>query len=92
MFPNWTLILISRLILFSQINNINSVTETLSGVARCPYSPHQNITALITTEGDYYIASMVDFSARDPAVYRFKGHPPSMLRTVQYNSKWLSGK
>lgn len=72
-----------------EISNLNTVLHTDSGVAKCPYSPQQNTTALMTSEGDYYIASMVDFLARDPAIYRLMG-PSPMLRTVQYNSKWLS--
>ncbi|XP_023224670.1 semaphorin-5A-like [Centruroides sculpturatus] len=71
------------------INSLNTVIEWVSGVAKCPYSPHHNSTALMTVQGDYYIASAVDFSAQDHAIYRIMGKGP-ILRTVQYDPKWLN--
>lgn len=60
-------------------------------MARCPYNPLHNSTALITSSGELYAATAMDFSGRDPAIYRSLGGLPP-LRTAQYNSKWLNGK
>lgn len=60
-------------------------------MARCPYNPLHNSTALITSSGELYAATAMDFSGRDPAIYRSLGALPP-LRTAQYNSKWLNGK
>jgi len=63
----------------------------VTGIALCPFSPLQNSTSLMTSLDDLYTATVTDFTARDPAIYRALG--PSMhLRTVQYNSRWLNGK
>ncbi|MGH0130932.1 UNVERIFIED_CONTAM: hypothetical protein FKN15_003134 [Acipenser sinensis] len=58
-------------------------------MARCPYSPQHNSTALITSNGELYAATAMDFPGRDPAIYRSLGGLPP-LRTAQYNSKWLN--
>lgn len=60
-------------------------------MARCPYSPQHNSTALLTAGGELYAATAMDFPGRDPAIYRSLGVLPP-LRTAQYNSKWLNGK
>lgn len=60
-------------------------------MARCPYNPLHNSTALITSSGELYAATAMDFSGRDPAIYRSLGGLPP-LRTAQYNSKWLNGR
>uniref|UniRef100_A0A8C2ZM81 Sema domain-containing protein n=1 Tax=Cyclopterus lumpus TaxID=8103 RepID=A0A8C2ZM81_CYCLU len=64
-------------------------TTAISGMARCPYNPLHNSTALITSNGELYAATAMDFSGRDPAIYRSLGGLPP-LRTAQYNSKWLN--
>ena len=76
---------------WSQVGNMSSVLERVNGVARCPYDPRHNSTALITSAGELYAATAMDFSGRDPAIYRSLGGMPP-LRTAQYNSKWLNGK
>ena len=58
-------------------------------MAKCPYSPHSNITSLMASNGDYYIASPTDFSGQDFSIYRLMGSS-NRLRTMQYNSKWLN--
>ncbi|XP_077165767.1 semaphorin-5A isoform X8 [Paroedura picta] len=58
-------------------------------MARCPYSPQHNSTALLTSTGELYAATVMDFPGRDPAIYRSLGILPP-LRTAQYNSKWLN--
>ena len=65
------------------------VDEYVNGIAKCPYSPHSNITYLMTGSADYYIAAPADFSGQDSAIYRLMGQS-TRLRTMQYNSKWLN--
>ncbi|XP_069838553.1 semaphorin-5B isoform X2 [Dendropsophus ebraccatus] len=72
-----------------QVGNISRVIEKINGVARCPYDPRHNSTAVITARGELYAATVIDFSGRDPAIYRSLGSIPP-LRTAQYNSKWLN--
>ncbi|XP_055944138.1 semaphorin-5B-like [Argiope bruennichi] len=71
--------------LIDALNNI----EWVPGEAKCPYNPYANSTALITSKGDYYIASTIDFSGRDPVIFKVMGKQP-LLRTVQFDPKWLS--
>uniref|UniRef100_A0A671XJE6 Semaphorin-2A n=1 Tax=Sparus aurata TaxID=8175 RepID=A0A671XJE6_SPAAU len=66
-----------------------SVLERVNGVARCPYDPRHNSTAVVTESGELYAATVIDFSGRDPVIYRSLGGMPP-LRTAQYNSKWLN--
>uniref|UniRef100_A0A3Q3MXD5 Sema domain-containing protein n=1 Tax=Mastacembelus armatus TaxID=205130 RepID=A0A3Q3MXD5_9TELE len=63
--------------------------ERVNGVARCPYDPRHNSTAVVTESGELYAATVIDFSGRDPVIYRSMGGMPP-LRTAQYNSKWLN--
>lgn len=71
-----------------QMEDVSRVTEWVQGVAKCPYSPHSNITALMTLTGQYFAGSHMDFSGADSAITRDLGAP--YLRTNQYNSKWLN--
>lgn len=73
-----------------QLTNLTEIHDQISGMARCPYNPLHNSTALITSSGELYAATAMDFSGRDPAIYRSLGGLPP-LRTAQYNSKWLNG-
>uniref|UniRef100_A0A3B3DNZ7 Sema domain-containing protein n=1 Tax=Oryzias melastigma TaxID=30732 RepID=A0A3B3DNZ7_ORYME len=63
--------------------------ERVNGVARCPYDPRHNSTSVVTESGELYAATVIDFSGRDPVIYRSLGGMPP-LRTAQYNSKWLN--
>lgn len=74
-----------------QLSNLTEIQDQISGMARCPYSPQHNSTALLTASGELYAATAMDFPGRDPAIYRSLGALPP-LRTAQYNSKWLNGK
>uniref|UniRef100_A0A8C9FR80 Sema domain-containing protein n=1 Tax=Pavo cristatus TaxID=9049 RepID=A0A8C9FR80_PAVCR len=74
-----------------QVGNLSKIIDRINGVARCPYDPRHNSTAVITSRGELYAATVIDFSGRDPAIYRSLGNVPP-LRTAQYNSKWLNGK
>lgn len=69
---------------------MSTVLERVNGVARCPYDPRHNSTAVVTESGELYAATVIDFSGRDPVIYRSLGGMPP-LRTAQYNSKWLNG-
>ncbi|XP_045141226.1 semaphorin-5A [Echinops telfairi] len=71
------------------LSNLSEIHEHISGMARCPYSPQHNSTALLTASGELYAATAMDFPGRDPAIYRSLGTLPP-LRTAQYNSKWLN--
>ncbi|XP_046996594.1 semaphorin-5A [Schistocerca americana] len=73
-----------------EIENVNNVLEWVKGVAKCPFSPTYNITALMTQNGQYFVGSPMDFSGADPAIYRSLGAGSTTLRTNQYNSKWLN--
>jgi len=46
---------------------------------------------MVTERGELYAATVIDFSGRDPVIYRSLGNM-APLRTAQYNSKWLNGK
>ncbi|XP_051479651.1 semaphorin-5B isoform X4 [Apus apus] len=72
-----------------QVGNLSKIIDRINGVARCPYDPRHNSTAVITSRGELYAATVIDFSGRDPAIYRSLGNVPP-LRTAQYNSKWLN--
>uniref|UniRef100_A0A8C0IQ55 Semaphorin-2A n=1 Tax=Chelonoidis abingdonii TaxID=106734 RepID=A0A8C0IQ55_CHEAB len=72
-----------------QVGNVSKTIDKINGVARCPYDPRHNSTAVITSRGELYAATVIDFSGRDPAIYRSLGKVPP-LRTAQYNSKWLN--
>ncbi|EMP24376.1 Semaphorin-5B, partial [Chelonia mydas] len=72
-----------------QVGNLSKTIDKINGVARCPYDPRHNSTAVITSRGELYAATVIDFSGRDPAIYRSLGNVPP-LRTAQYNSKWLN--
>ncbi|KAK1165896.1 semaphorin-5B isoform X1 [Acipenser oxyrinchus oxyrinchus] len=72
-----------------QIGNLSRVIDKVNGVARCPYDPRHNSTAVVTSQGELYAATVIDFSGRDPVIYRSLGNMPP-LRTAQYNSKWLN--
>ncbi|KPP70144.1 semaphorin-5B-like, partial [Scleropages formosus] len=72
-----------------QVGNMSRVLDKVNGVARCPYDPRHNSTAVMTEKGELYAATVIDFSGRDPVIYRSLGNMPP-LRTAQYNSKWLN--
>ena len=75
------------------IQEISKDTRLVDGRAKCPYSPLDNSTAMMTKDGSYFFASAsIDFQSSDNAIYRMKGHNVDLepLRTVQYDSKWLA--
>lgn len=71
------------------MENISNVIETVPGVAKSPYSPHANITALMTAQGQLFAGSPTDFSGADSAITKTNGKSQP-IRTNQYNSKWLN--
>lgn len=69
-----------------QIENINNVTSSVSGVAMCPYSPQANVTALLARgNAGLFAGAPTDFSGADGAIYRTLAAPS--LRTHQYDSR-----
>ncbi|XP_026880204.2 semaphorin-5B isoform X3 [Electrophorus electricus] len=72
-----------------EVGNLSNILERVNGAARCPYDPRHNSTAVVTESGELYAATVIDFSGRDPVIYRSLGGMPP-LRTAQYNSKWLN--
>lgn len=71
------------------VENISDESETLDGVANCPYNPAANITALISDSGDYFFAGPTNFIGSDAAIYRGIG-THNAIRTKQYNNMWLN--
>lgn len=61
----------------------------VDGIAKCPYNPFANSSALMTENGEYYIGGPTDFSGSDFAIYRSISQL-SVIRTEQYNSLWLN--
>ncbi|XP_063708131.1 semaphorin-5A [Culicoides brevitarsis] len=74
-----------------RMENLN-VTKYDKGVAKCPFNPKANITTHMSETGQMFIASPTDFSGSDPAILRadIAGDDNRMLRTKQYDSKWLN--
>lgn len=68
---NTNTILITTIFFIFQLENVTTVIEWVNGVAKCPYNPNANITALMTMTGQYYVGSPTDFSGSDPAIYRY---------------------
>ncbi|XP_064643491.1 semaphorin-5A-like isoform X2 [Lineus longissimus] len=71
------------------LRNLREVAERINGIAKSPFHPDHNSTALMTADGNFYSATATDFTARDPAIYRIMG-PGAHLRTVQFNIMWLN--
>ncbi|XP_038570673.1 semaphorin-5B-like isoform X2 [Micropterus salmoides] len=72
-----------------EVGNMSNVLERVKGVARCPYDPRHNSTAVVTESGELYAATVIDFFGRDPVIYRSLGGMPR-LATARHNSKWLN--
>ncbi len=74
-----------------EAERINTVSKLIDGRGKCPYSPWDNSTAMMTRAGEYFVASAIDFSSNDHAIYRMRGAGfDDMVRTAQYNAHWLS--
>lgn len=73
------------------MENLNLTTYD-KGVAKCPFSPQANITTLMTENGQLFVGSTTDFSGSDSAILRVDNGEEGarMLRTKQYDSKWLN--
>ncbi|CAG5131022.1 unnamed protein product, partial [Candidula unifasciata] len=70
------------------VSHLAQVTNSVDGRGMCPFSPDYNATALMTSDGFLYAATVIDFSARDPVITRRLA--PVGLRTMQHDSKWLN--
>ncbi|RUS82099.1 hypothetical protein EGW08_010144 [Elysia chlorotica] len=69
------------------VNKLSNTTREFEGGGICPYSPHYNSTALMTSSGDIYAATVIDYDARDPSISRRQG--PSVWLRTQQSSKFL---
>ena len=69
-----------------RLDALGSVQRRESGIALAPYSPHLNVTSVLSSEGDVFAATPTDFSGQDPALYGRERE----LRTRQYDSRLLS--
>lgn len=74
-----------------QMENANNVSETLSGEGKCPNDPSFNSTAIMTSNGTYFVGTPLPMSnsiiSRDS---RYRGTYP-YLRTKGYDANWLNG-
>ncbi|KAH9498690.1 Semaphorin-5B [Bulinus truncatus] len=70
-------------------DNLSVVLNTTEGQGLCPYSPSYNATAIISSDGDLYTATVYDSVGRDPLIIRSKGSSVS-LRTMRGDSHWLN--
>nr|XP_033810287.1 semaphorin-6B [Geotrypetes seraphini]XP_033810288.1 semaphorin-6B [Geotrypetes seraphini]XP_033810289.1 semaphorin-6B [Geotrypetes seraphini] len=69
------------------MDTLESVGESISGMARCPYDPkHANVA--LFADGMLFTATVTDFLAIDAVIYRSLGDSPT-LRTVKHDSKWF---
>ena len=73
------------------IQEIGRTIKAVDGRAKCPYSPHSNVTAMMTgVNGDYYISTPIDFSGNDPAIYRMAaGATKGMFKFLKYANKLI---
>lgn len=62
------------------------------GVGKSPFSPHANITTLMTDTGKMFVASPTDFSSSDPAILRvdLAVTDSKIIRSKQNNFEWLN--
>jgi len=54
----------------------------------CPYSPHANMTSLLSEKGVYFAGTTMDFAGTDSAIIKDVGR--TLIRTNPYNAKWLN--
>ncbi|KAM3962149.1 LOW QUALITY PROTEIN: semaphorin 5c [Aphomia sociella] len=76
-----------------EIESIRNSSALTTGVASCPYNPHSNVTAILSSSGEYYAGTPTDFTSSDTAICRSRGagsHNVTTLRTTQYNQNWLN--
>lgn len=67
--------------------------STEEGVAKSPFNPRANVTSVVTASGQMFVGTPTDFSGFLPAIVKTDLQGTSnggMLRTNQYNSKWLN--
>ena len=73
---------------------MRTVSKWIDGRARCPYSPLDNSTAIMTEDGNYFIGASMDFSSNDHAIYKWSG--PDVDKVIFVNIYgflvWLSAK
>ncbi|KAJ9578031.1 hypothetical protein L9F63_025108, partial [Diploptera punctata] len=50
------------------IENVKQCYRITERSSKCPYSPQANVTALMTSNGQYYAGSPMDFCGADPTI------------------------
>ncbi|XP_077331883.1 semaphorin-6B isoform X4 [Lithobates pipiens] len=70
-----------------ELDTLEQVGESFSGMARCPYDPKHGNVALFADEM-LFTATVTDFLAIDAVLYRSLGERPA-LRSFKHDSKWL---
>lgn len=77
-----------------EIDNMTVVTDTMDGVAKCPFNPASNISAILTDRGDLCVGGPTNFGDSDYAIYRSSSGSGTSaangIRTKQYDSMWLN--
>lgn len=75
-----------------EIESVGTVLEWVTGVANCPYNPHSNATAILSSSGHYYTGTSTDFAGSDTGIFRSSGYSQAIniLRTGQYDLNWLN--
>lgn len=77
-----------------EIDNMTVITDTMNGVAKCPFNPASNISAILTDKGDLCVGGPTNFGGTDYAIYRSSSGTGTStqpgIRTKQYDSMWLN--
>ncbi len=73
----------------SQLKKINNIVQEDTGIAKCPHSPHANVTSLISEDGSFFAGTPLGFAGTDSAIVR-DSNKLKFLRTTQFDSKWLN--
>jgi len=74
-------------------SRLSTVTQQMNGVGRCPYSPKDNTTALMSKDGSIFVGTALDPQSQKTAILRMAGHDSGAksIRTPEaYDSKWLA--
>lgn len=73
-----------------QLDKMETVSSSVRGIAKCPYDPNANITALIASDNHYYVGTPTDFSGSDYAIYRYLLHIINIVNaSLKLNSNYL---
>lgn len=71
-------------------DNIEQPLSEETGILKSPFSPRGNVTSLMTSQGELFVGSRIDFAGADPTFIRTGLRSRSVLRTTQYATEYLS--